>query len=253
LPQVHPAFHHFKTAPAGRRERKRLEEYADVVAVLPVKELKHTKSRLSAVLSPSERRRLTLTLLVRTITTLKSAGVGSILVLSPDEQVLSLAKTFEVKTLREKRKGLNRALMEATDWAADHRFAAILVLPSDLPFINQRDVRAILNMADGNRRIVVIAPDRERKGTNALLVKPPGLLRYSFGAESFQIHRRQALEQNLKCRVYSSPSVAMDVDTPRMCRLLLKKGFYDDKDSWKENRIGPVDPDSRDPAHPTGR
>ncbi len=39
-----------------------------------------------------------------------------------------------------------------------------------------------------NPPVVVIAPDRHEKGTNALLMSPAGLIEYDFGENSFERH-----------------------------------------------------------------
>ncbi len=92
----------------------------EVLVVIPVKDLKQTKSRLRPVLSLLERQALTLRILWRTIQTLKSSvPIGSILVLTPDEHVLSFAKVLGVQGLKEKMNGLNQALREAARWAIE--------------------------------------------------------------------------------------------------------------------------------------
>ncbi|MDP6225863.1 MAG: hypothetical protein QF501_05330, partial [Anaerolineales bacterium] len=67
---------------------------------------------------------------------------------------------------------------------------------------------------NGAERIVVLAPDRHGTGTNALFVRPPGLLRYRFGAGSLAAHRQQARSQGATVRVHRLPGVEFDVDEP---------------------------------------
>jgi 2-phospho-L-lactate/phosphoenolpyruvate guanylyltransferase len=194
------------------------------IVIIPVKDLSHTKSRLSRVLTLDQRQALTFCILSRTIQIAKCAGhIDSVLIITPDEDVLAFVKTLGVQGMKEKTKGLNQALLGATYWAIDHDFETVLVLPADIPFVSRKDIESIMMMARREERMVVIAPDTDKIGTNALLVKPPGILKYSFGVNSFQRHRQQALAQNLKVKVYSSVTVAFDLDTAEEYRLLVEK------------------------------
>jgi 2-phospho-L-lactate/phosphoenolpyruvate guanylyltransferase len=216
-----------------------------VLVVIPVKDLKQTKSRLRPVLSLLERQALTLRILWKTIQTLKSSvSVESILVLTPDEHVLSFAKVLGVQGLKEKTKGLNQALREAARWAIDHDFGATLVVPSDIPYINKVDIELIRSMAMRKERLMVIAPNRNGRGTNVLLMKPPGILKYSFGVNSFERHRQEAMARNVEIEIYSSASVAFDLDTSEEYRLLLEKERVREKTLGHENEAGHIDPDS---------
>jgi 2-phospho-L-lactate guanylyltransferase len=62
--------------------------------------------------------------------------------------------------------------------------------------------------------VVVVAPDRRRQGTNALLVCPVGLIDYQFGPGSFQRHCNRALKAGARLEVCELPSLALDVDMP---------------------------------------
>jgi 2-phospho-L-lactate/phosphoenolpyruvate guanylyltransferase len=194
------------------------------LVIIPVKDLSHTKSRLSRVLTLHQRQALTLSILSRTIQIAQCADhVDNVLVITPDEDVLAFVKTLGIQRMKEKTKGLNQALRGTTYWAIDHDFETILVLPADIPFLNKEDIESLIMMAINEERIVVIAPDTDKRGTNALLMKPPGILKYSFGVNSFQRHQQQALAQNLKVKIYSSISVAFDLDTAKEYQLLVEK------------------------------
>ena len=61
---------------------------------------------------------------------------------------------------------------------------------------------------------MVIAPDSHGQGTNALLVRPPGALRYQFGPGSFQRHCEQARQLGMAWHVHRSTRLGLDVDLP---------------------------------------
>ena len=98
--------------------------------------------------------------------------------------------------------------MVVKSWRAD----AVLILPADLPFINAEDIRAMIELADD--RSLVIATDRGRDGTNALLVRPPGAIEYVYGKGSYERHIRLAEATGLGVTVYQSERMALDIDVP---------------------------------------
>src|SRR5690606_36085005 len=90
---------------------------------------------------------------------------------------------------------------------------AVLILPADLPLVEPSDVSALIQMGK-NKHTVVIATDEHRDGTNAMLVRPPGIIRYSYGPGSFQRHLADAKAQDATVRVYESARLALDIDMP---------------------------------------
>ena len=66
----------------------------------------------------------------------------------------------------------------------------------------------------GEPPVVVVAPDRHRNGTNALLVCPVGLIDYEFGPNSFHNHCAKAIDAGARLEVCELPSFALDVDLP---------------------------------------
>ncbi|MCS6843563.1 MAG: TIGR03618 family F420-dependent PPOX class oxidoreductase [Caldilineales bacterium] len=111
---------------------------------------------------------------------------------------------------------LNAALEQATAFAAARGASAVLILPADLPLLTLADVERLWRASQllYAPAAVVVAPDGQEQGTNALLVRPPGALRYAFGPGSFQRHCAQARERGLACHIVRSPRLGLDVDLP---------------------------------------
>ena len=62
--------------------------------------------------------------------------------------------------------------------------------------------------------MVVIAPDRHEKGTNALLISPAGLIEYDFGENSFRHHCERVKEAGARLEIVNLPSLGLDLDLP---------------------------------------
>jgi 2-phospho-L-lactate guanylyltransferase len=187
----------------------------NLLAVLPVKNLDESKSRLSTVLTREERMRFALELLRRTIRMLKlSEYVKDIVLISRDRRIRSVSKAESVLFLKEKERGLNQALERASHWSLHHGYSANLILPLDLPLLAKEDIDSIVAIGTKGEKMVVIAPDHDRRGTNALLVKPPTVLQYQFGGQSFIRHLEQARVGHIPFQIYISHRIEFDIDNP---------------------------------------
>jgi 2-phospho-L-lactate/phosphoenolpyruvate guanylyltransferase len=182
-----------------------------VYAVVPVKDLRGTKSRLAPVLDPGARAGLTLYMMGRVVGAIREAGIEDVCVVSPDRMVLEEAKRRGATPLIQESRGLNPALEEGRRRALELGASTLLVLPADLPLLGEEDVLAVLKASEG--QAVVIAPDGARSGTNALLTRPPDVLPFAFGPDSFQAHLEAARKRNLDVKVCERSHLAFDLDT----------------------------------------
>ena len=178
--------------------------------VVPVKDLHSAKSRLSPALDPEDRAELTLHMLGHVLAALREAGLENVCVVSPDSDVLGVAREYGASPLLQEGRGLNPALEEARIWTVRRGASSLLVLPADLPFLKAQDIPTLLE-EEGPR--VVISPDKAWTGTNALLLRPPDALPFAFGPDSFEIHLRLARERGLAVSVHELPNLALDLDT----------------------------------------
>ena len=192
-------------------------------AIVPVKPLRRGKSRLAPALSEDERANLNEELLAHTLQTLSELNeLEQALVVSRDPHALAIARNYGARTVREDgAPHLNTALTRATVVAQLHRTSGVLVLPVDLPLLSSDDVRALLNLA-ADPPVVVIAPDRHEKGTNALLISPAGLIEYDFGEDSFQRHCERAKQAGTRLEIVKLPSLGLDLDLPEDLELVNK-------------------------------
>jgi 2-phospho-L-lactate guanylyltransferase len=202
--------------------------------LIPVKHLSDSKSRLAPVLAGQERQALALRLLRGVLGVAQQAQqqLGTLaVVVSPDPAVLALAAAYgltplpedsaplsgyELRVTDSTEPALNAALEQATAFACARGASAVLVLPADLPLLTLADVARLWRASQQlyADRAMVIAPDGQEQGTNALLVRPPGALPYQFGPGSFQRHCQQARDLGLAWHIDRSPRLGLDVDLP---------------------------------------
>jgi len=190
-------------------------------AIVPVKPLRHGKSRLSGTLSEDERAQLNESLLEHTLEMLANLKeLEQVLVVSRDPHALALARKHGARTVREDGSPhLNTALTRATVVAKLHATRGVLILPADLPLLTRDDILALIERAT-NPPVVVIAPDRHEKGTNALLMSPAGLIEYDFGEGSYQRHCKRAKKAGARLEIVKLPSLGLDLDLPEDLELI---------------------------------
>ena len=189
-------------------------------AIVPVKPLASSKSRLSHILRPKDRIRLVIAMLSDVLNALcKSDFIEASLVISSDEEVKRIASDFRAQFLYEpKPGGLNVAIRKAIGECLKLGAEGVLIIHADVPLVHEDDLRAISRGLDEHE--VVIAPSLDLDGTNALALTPPNVMPVSYGPGSFYRHLELALERNLSTLVYFSRSLALDVDRLRDVVLL---------------------------------
>jgi 2-phospho-L-lactate/phosphoenolpyruvate guanylyltransferase len=190
---------------------------------IPVRALEGAKSRLGAVLDAEERRELVELLLRRTVeAACATAGVDLVAVVSPDADALAVGVEAGAEPIVQRSSGLNPGVVEARE-ALRGRADRLLVLPADLPGITAADISALLALADAaglaggaparNLPVVVLAPDRHGRGTNALLLDPPGVIEPAFGGDSRDAHAGLAAAAGA-AYVEAAGLLELDLDTP---------------------------------------
>ena len=191
-----------------------------VYAIVPVKRLGVSKRRLSQTLTLQERKALTVAMLEDVLNALKTSVVEKVLVVSNDPKVGSIVEKFGADFFSPLRKGLNCAIEEAFVWCMKNQADSVLVLPSDIPLINSRDINTIVDLGS-NVRGVVLVPSRDC-GTNAFYQCPPHLIRACFGPESFNRHIQEAYSKDVCVKFYYSLGAGLDIDSGDDLKILLK-------------------------------
>lgn len=186
----------------------------NIQIIIPVRALDDGKRRLSATLSPTERRALNGWFFRRTISVARSVlPADRIILVSAAPDLLAYAAAAGLRTVTESHPGdLNAALRLGAMAARDNGADATLSVSCDLPFLGRDDLAAMIDAARPDS--AVIAPDRYGTGTNAMLVAPVGGLPFQYGQNSFQAHRDSAAAAGLSLTVLRRRGLAFDIDVP---------------------------------------
>ena len=190
-------------------------------AIVPVKPLQRGKSRLSSILSVTERTTLNQSMLINTLKTLKSiAEIDTVLVVSRDPAALAIARDFDARTvLEDGSPELNTALRRAALVAKAYYANQILVMPADLPLVKADHIKDFLSLSSEAPELV-IAPDRRRDGTNALFINPADLIDFYYGPGSFEKHLAAAQKTGADVKIVENEALGLDLDLPEDLQLL---------------------------------
>jgi len=191
-----------------------------VCAVVPVKTLRDSKRRLSAVLNPHERRLLAVAMLEDVLAALKKSEVQETVVVSNDSVIHEVADKHGVVYLEAGQSGLNSAIEEATNWCVQNGADAVLVLPADIPFVSSRDINKMTKLG-AEETSVVLSPSQD-DGTNAMLLNPPNSIKMCFGPRSFARHIKEARSRKVEVKFYYSAEIALDIDSVEDLKQLYK-------------------------------
>ena len=181
-------------------------------ALVPVKGLTESKTRLSTSLQGDQRRILVEALLEDVLSSIiRSRVYGTVMVISPDENVASRIRPEEVSFLKQTGVGLNRAIEQANRLATQKHVRSVTTVLADIPLVEPGDFKELLSVGTAVPR-VVMAPSL-KGGTNVLLTSPPGVISPSYGRWSYSKHLRQAQMKKVDAYSISNSRVSFDIDT----------------------------------------
>jgi 2-phospho-L-lactate guanylyltransferase len=182
--------------------------------IVPHRGLEQAKTRLATTLSPEERIFLASQLLQRVLRVSREV-TEDIVVISPSRALREIVEGSGARLAVQRGMGLNEGLEQARFDAIADDIETMVVLHGDLPNLQASDVETMLNALppDGSAG-VAIAPDRAGTGTNGLVLRPPGVIGFRFGAGSFARHLAEVERAGVPLVAVNRTGIAFDLDTP---------------------------------------
>ncbi|HUN88821.1 MAG TPA: 2-phospho-L-lactate guanylyltransferase [Terriglobales bacterium] len=189
--------------------------------LVPIKDLRGAKQRLSPVLSPEERTQLARTMAEDVFDALIPFALSpGVAVVSGDSWASLQAKrrNFTV-ILDDAQAGETAAIEVATSYCVNDGNDFSLVFPADIPLITSEEVQIVLDLIPP--RGCVVVPAGDGRGTNGILRRPADLIPLRFGNDSLLPHLAAARATGYEPVVRPLPGIALDVDRPDDLALLL--------------------------------
>jgi 2-phospho-L-lactate guanylyltransferase len=190
---------------------------SELWTIIPVRGIAEGKSRLAGVLDTTARARLNRQLLEHTLRTVAGwhGELDHCTVVSACRETLAIAERLGAIPVDEGSEtgGLNAAVKRGAAYAGGRGARTILVLPCDLPYLSAAALDAMVEAAVSERHLV-IAPDQQGNGTNALLAVALEATDFRFGEGSCAAHVALAAERGWQVALCRHPELEFDLDTP---------------------------------------
>ncbi len=183
-----------------------------IAALVPVKALSASKSRLLPQLGREAAERLSVAMLADIVAALRATpGLERVAVVTPDERVAAAARDAGAEPLLRDDPGLNASIEGGGGEIAPAPDDALLVVLGDVAGVRAEELERLLREAP--ERGVALAPSSDG-GTSALLRRPRDVIGAAFGEGSAKRHRELAESAGVPYREIALPSLAVDIDEP---------------------------------------
>ena len=100
---------------------------------------------------------------------------------------------------------------------------SVLVVPGDIPSAQVWEFDAVMEKDDGRERVVIV-PSRDGTGTNALMMRPSGVMPTSFGEDSFSRHRDIVSGLGIEFSSVTLGGIGLDIDGPEDLEVFMGGG-----------------------------
>src|SRR6267154_6852265 len=191
--------------------------------LLPIKDLRQAKQRLSPFLNPEERFALAQVMLADTIRAVRGVRMADkIFVVTNYAPAMQAAQENGWELLREDRQISESFSVDyASIQCAKRGVTALLRLPLDVPLVQSSDIDELLALEFAAPALVIV-PSRDGTGTNAILRTPPTLFPSHFGNGSFAKHCAEGIRVGAQIVKRRNVRLEMDVDDETDLRALLQ-------------------------------
>lgn len=200
-----------------------------IAALMPVKGFSNAKQRLKPLLDQAARELLAEMMfrdVLRQVT--MARGLAATFVVTGNDQVAAIAATAGAEVIREHAEtGETAAVDYARVELKNAGCEAVLILPGDMPLVRASDIEEVLGQVTDSAAapFALLVPSHDRKGTNALLLAPPDVIKLRFGYDSFNFHLSQVTAQGLPIRFIENDHIALDIDEPKDLERFLSYGY----------------------------
>lgn len=184
-----------------------------VAIVVPVKSPRRAKHRLESVLSEPERERLAGVMAREVFAAVSTLTTYGRFVISDDPEILEEGRRFGLEPLTDRvAQGQSAAVRQGFAAAWERGFTSALTIPGDVPAVTADE---LVDLCAYRPEIeVLLAPDRDRLGTNGLRLVPPHAITLRFGEDSLSLHQAEARRANRSFEIKDVEGLQYDLDRP---------------------------------------
>ena len=155
-------------------------------------------------------------------TTSKCKLIDKIILVSKDETVLKLGRSFGAVEIFDDESGVNNAIHLADQYLFDKKFDCSIIFPQDIPIMKSVDIDNLLGFVKSESSVIIV-PYRQFNGTNALVRCPANIMdtRYDMGSYTFQIDAALTKTKNISIALIRR--IMLDIDDESDLAFMLKQ------------------------------
>lgn len=192
--------------------------------IVPVKDTRQSKQRLSSMLSAEQRRQLAHVMLddvLEAIAPLKDRAPCVLVTVDPFAE--ARAAYYGMRTITDgAHDGHTGAVDGGRKRLAGEGASGIITMPGDIPLVTTAEITSVLDAHQQSRGFTIV-PAGDKKGSNAVACSPPLAVPLRFGEDSFYPHLAAARKAGIEPTVRECRGIATDVDTPEDVERLLRR------------------------------
>ncbi len=193
--------------------------------LVPIKRFSDANERLCKVLSPAERKGLARVMLEDVLSNISLCKrADAVFLVTAEEEAMQMGSRLGMEIITEEAQqsessSVDFAMKKCRETGAE----SLLVVPGDIPGARAREFDAVIEKDDGGKRVVIV-PSRDGTGTNALMMRPVGVISPSFGENSFFRHKDMALGLGLGFSSLTLSGIGLDIDGPQDLEIFMSTG-----------------------------
>ena len=148
--------------------------------------------------------------------------IDKIILVSKDETVLKLGRSFGAVEIFDDESGVNNAIHLADQYLSDKEFDCSIIFPQDIPIMKSTDIDNLLGFVKSERSVIIV-PSRQFNGTNALVRCPANIMdtRYDMGSYTFQMDAALTKTKNISIALIRR--IMLDIDDEFDLAFMLKQ------------------------------
>ena len=181
--------------------------------IVPFKNYKSAKSRMRKDLSDEETEKIVENMLRHVLTEVsKSQMSDASFLITKDEEAISLAKQIGVETIEEKEQINESTSVDlATKILIRRGATSVLRIPGDLPLLTYNDIDNVFRESIETNSCILV-PSKSGKGTNAILRRPPDIIKSCFGEDSLRKHKKGFDRKQVQYKIVKNKNIELDLD-----------------------------------------
>ena len=142
----------------------------------------------------------------------KSQMSDASFLITKDEEAISLAKQIGVETIEEKEQINESTSVDlATKILIRRGATSVLRIPGDLPLLTYNDIDSIFRESIETNSCILV-PSKSGKGTNAILRRPPDIIKSCFGEDSLRKHKKEFDRKQVQYKIVKNKNIELDLD-----------------------------------------